>query len=106
MFTNAATRDVGGDPIGDILRRVAVFVRGYIQSAPRAVRLPVDAILLPESLISPAMDYAAVDVLKKIALPVTEERKTARRSDDIFMLDILREEIRHGDTRLQRDISL
>ena len=32
------------------------------------------------------------------------ERGTARMRDDIFMLDILREEMRQGDTRLQRDI--
>ena len=33
------------------------------------------------------------------------ERKTERRSDDIFMLDILREGIRHGDARLRGNIS-
>lgn len=33
------------------------------------------------------------------------ERKTARRSDDIFMLDILRNEVKLGDARLQRNIS-
>ena len=78
MFTNAATQTVGGDPIGDILRRVAVFVRGYIQSAPRAVRLPADETMLPDALIAPAMDYAAIDVLKKLPLTVTDERKKAR----------------------------
>jgi len=33
------------------------------------------------------------------------ERKTARSSDGIFMLDILREEMRQGDERLQRNLS-
>ncbi|MCL1982096.1 MAG: DUF3990 domain-containing protein [Clostridiales bacterium] len=32
-------------------------------------------------------------------------RKTARRSDDIFMIDILREEMTRSDARLQQDIS-
>jgi len=33
------------------------------------------------------------------------ERKTIRNNDDIFMLDILREEIDRGDARLQRNLS-
>jgi hypothetical protein len=34
------------------------------------------------------------------------ERGAARRSDDIFMLDVLREEMKRNDPRLQRDISI
>ena len=34
------------------------------------------------------------------------DRYNARRPDDLFMLDILREEIKRDDTRLQRDISI
>jgi len=78
MYSNAATQDVTLDPIDVILRRVAVFVRGYIQSAPRAVRLPADPAALPEAIIAPAMDYAAVDVLKKLPLTITKERNDAR----------------------------
>jgi hypothetical protein len=37
---------------------------------------------------------------------LNRERHLARVSDDIFMLDILREEMEHGDERLQRNISL
>ena len=33
------------------------------------------------------------------------ERKQTRQRDDIFMLDVLREEMKHGDARLQRDLS-
>jgi len=33
------------------------------------------------------------------------ERKSARQRDDIFMLDVLREEMKHGDARIQRDLS-
>ena len=33
------------------------------------------------------------------------ERKTVRLSDDVFMLDILREEMKRGDTRIQRNLS-
>jgi len=34
------------------------------------------------------------------------ERKLVHRKDDIFMMDILREEMKQGDTRLQRIISV
>ena len=33
------------------------------------------------------------------------ERRSARQTDDIFMLDILREEMKRGDARLQRNLS-
>ena len=34
-----------------------------------------------------------------------QERRSARQSDDLFLLDVLREEMKHGDTRLQRELS-
>ena len=34
-----------------------------------------------------------------------QERGSARQRDDIFMLDVLREEMKHGDARLQRELS-
>jgi len=34
-----------------------------------------------------------------------QERKSARQRDDIFMLDILREEMKRDDARLQRNLS-
>jgi hypothetical protein len=34
-----------------------------------------------------------------------QERKAARQRDDIFMLDVLREEMKHGDARIQRELS-
>jgi len=36
---------------------------------------------------------------------LNQERLSARQRDDIFMLDVLREEMKHGDARLQRDLS-
>ena len=33
------------------------------------------------------------------------ERRSVRERDDVFMLDILREEMKHGDARLQRNLS-
>ena len=37
---------------------------------------------------------------------LNRERKMLRQSEDIFMLDIIREEMKNGDARLQRDISI
>ena len=78
MYNNAAALDVTLDQLDVILRRVAVFVRGYIQSAPRAVKLPADNTFLPETIIAPAMDYAAIDVLKSLPLTITKPRETAK----------------------------
>jgi len=35
-----------------------------------------------------------------------KERNTARRNDDIFMIDVIREEMKRYDPRLQRNISV
>ena len=35
---------------------------------------------------------------------LNRERKMLRQNEDIFMLDIIREEMKNGDARLQRDI--
>ena len=34
-----------------------------------------------------------------------QERRSASQRDELFMLDILREEMKHGDARLQRELS-
>ena len=40
---------------------------------------------LPESLVSPAMDYAAADVLKRMNVPLNEDRRKAReRAEELF----------------------
>ena len=43
------------------------------------VKLSPDELEIPECTISPAMDYLAYDILKRIDAGISEERKEARR---------------------------
>ena len=68
-----------GDPVGDILLRTAELVRGHCRSN-RSLMVSPEAGTLPESLISPAMDYAAFDILKRMPLKINDERRMAREA--------------------------
>lgn len=67
----------GDDPVLDLLRRTAAFVRSKIRRNGQ-VKMSPDADKIPESLISPAMDYAAYDILKRQPVKMTNERQKAR----------------------------
>ena len=65
------------DAVEAILSRTAALVRGYVRAG--GVRCPADAALIPPSLLAPAMDYAAFDLLKRFDVPVNEARSIARK---------------------------
>ena len=73
----------GTDRVTALLERTVATVRGWI-SCNGAVRMgPLGT--LPLSLISPAMDYAAFDLLKSKAAEVNETRTKARqKAEEIF----------------------
>lgn len=64
------------DPVADILRLTASFVRGFCRRNRQVTMSPVEY-TMPESLISPAMDYAAFDVLKRLSLTPEDARVKA-----------------------------
>ena len=66
-----------GDPIELLLNRTAARFRASIRTGglSRLSRVPY---AIPESVISPAMDYAAFDVLKRLDVPINEDRRRAR----------------------------
>lgn len=64
------------DPAEDILSQTAEFVRGACRTN-KQVRLCPEMKSIPESLISPAMDVAAFDVLKRINVIPNDARKSA-----------------------------
>ncbi len=66
------------DPVDILCQRAAAYARDHIRSNPRIILSP-NAHEIPESCISPAMDYLAVDVCKRIGQAATEERKEARK---------------------------
>jgi len=66
------------DPVETLLARVASYVRGYLTTNGNIRLSPVEH-EIPEATISPAMDYLAVDILKRLSIPVSEDRREARK---------------------------
>ena len=82
-FRQDASLD-GSDPVARLLTRTVAMVRGYIATNGKVRRMGHSG-TLPESLISPAMDYAAADVLKRLNVPLNDDRRKAReRAEDLF----------------------
>ena len=69
--------EFGQDPLPILIERTVARVRLALRSNGR-VRMSPDASLLPVSLISPACDYLAFDVLKRIDVEVGKDRQRAR----------------------------
>ena len=67
----------GSDPVERLLQRTVALARGYVATNGKVARMGPPG-TLPESLVSPAMDYAAYDVLKRLPVPVGEDRRRAR----------------------------
>ena len=66
----------GRDCVADLLSRTVAVFRSWI-SCNGAVHLGPPG-TIPEGLVSPAMDYAAADLLKRIDRPLNEDRRRAR----------------------------
>ena len=64
------------NPATDLIEQTAEFVRGFCRRNKQVVICPARA-TIPESLMSPAMDIAAFDVLKRINTNVNESRRLA-----------------------------
>ena len=74
----------GSDLVARLLSRTVAMVRGYIATNGKVAKMGPSG-TLPESLISPAMDYAAADVLKRQNVELNEDRRKAReRAEDLF----------------------
>ncbi len=64
------------DPAADLLEQTAEMVRGYCRTNKQVKMSPVLG-TIPEGLLSPAMDIAVFDVLKRINVNPNEARKAA-----------------------------
>jgi len=74
----------GSDRVARLLERTVATVRGWI-SCNGAVRMCPTPDTLPASLVSPAMDYAAYDLLKSFDKEPNEARTDARkRAEELF----------------------
>ena len=66
------------DPVALLCDRIAAYVRGYLATNGN-IRMSPNEHEIPEATISPAMDYLAVDILKRLDITVSEDRRNARR---------------------------
>ena len=80
-------------PSSDLVARTAAFVRGFIRRNHRVRLGPAGTI--PEGLISPAMDYAAFDVLKRLPVEVGAARVKARDEALLLFEDIAANKVTH-----------
>jgi len=61
-----------------VIKRTVALVRGYIRSSPKGITLSPDTATIPESLVAPAMDYAAISILKRITGDIAKPRMDAK----------------------------
>lgn len=76
-FRTSPDYATASDPVVDLLNRTAQFVRGFCRKNRQLTMCPTPY-TLPESLISPAMDYLAYDVLKRLPTQMKDSREKAR----------------------------
>lgn len=69
-----------GDPVEAQIRQGCAYVRGCIRTGGSKVRMAPAEDWLPESLISPAMDYLRFNILTRMNMVVNESRTKAYES--------------------------
>ena len=95
--------DEGGTLLDDLCRRTAQMVRAYIRAGAR-VSVSADGDTIPEGLISPACDYLVFDLLKRMPVPVGEDRRRAREQaialfDDLAAGKVIPESVDAAEVR-------
>ncbi len=81
----------GTDPSDVVFNRLLERTCDYVRDALRSngkVRLSPTPYEIPGGCISKAMDYLAVDILKRISLAITPERQRAREDAEAYFAKI------------------
>lgn len=81
--------DFEHDPVESQIRQVCGYVRGCIRTGGAKVRMAREEDWLPESLISPAMDYLRFQLLTRKNVNVNESRTKAYEAS-LALFDQLR----------------
>lgn len=81
-----------GDPVRYLLDDVTAWARSFIRSNGN-VRMCPDEATLPASCVSPAMDYVAVKILKRLSIEPSDIRKQARQDAIEYFNKVARREI-------------
>jgi len=73
-YSSAATQS--SETAEGLVKRGADMVRGYLRSNGSVKLGPAGTV--PDSLIAPLMDYLCVDVIKRVPVGVSDDRRRAR----------------------------
>jgi len=84
---DAYRRDFEIDPVPASLKQTAEMVRGYIRTNG-SVRMDPSEASIPESCVSPAVDYAVISILKRINVDPNETRRQAREDAITYFRDV------------------
>lgn len=90
-FDQSAATGSTTAPSADLVARTASFVRGFIRRNHHVRLGPAGT--LPEGLISPAMDYAAFDALKRLPVEVGAARVKAREEALLLFEDVAQDKV-------------
>lgn len=74
-FRASPAASMAADPVADTLAAATDLARGYCRSNGNLRMGPAGTI--PRSLLSPVLDVAAFNILKRLPVPVQEDRRKA-----------------------------
>jgi len=67
------------DPVGDLLKEVASYVRGFCRASGKVKIDPNDRYTIPESLVKPAISIVVYRMSARMPMEVTDSRKEANK---------------------------
>lgn len=68
------------DPVGDLLKEVASYVRGFCRASGKTKIDPNNRYTIPESLIKPAISIVVYRMSARMPMEVTDSRKEANKT--------------------------
>lgn len=75
LFRSSPAASMAADPVADTIAAAADLARGYCRSNGNLRLGPAGTI--PRSLLAPVLDIAAYNILKRLPVPVGEDRRKA-----------------------------
>lgn len=85
-FRASPAASLAADPVEDALAAATDLARGYCRSNGNLRMGPAGTV--PRSLLSPVLDIAAFNILKRLPVPVQEDRRRAREEAMRILRDV------------------
>ena len=85
-FRASPAASMAADPVADTIAAAVDLARGYCRSNGNLRLGPAGTI--PRSLLSPVLDIAAFNILKRLPVPVNEDRRKANEEAMRILRDV------------------